>query len=688
MYLFLMNRQNVVKKHNPIVTGIEKLSPLSIGNGEFGFSADFTGLQTFPEAYESPLSTQSNWGWHDSHGPDLYNDEDIDYKSFETYGRYVDYPMTTGESEKAYHWLRQNPHRLQLGRLSFRFLDVDGEEIIVDQVKCQQQKLDLWSGILHSHFLVDGTPVEVMTICHPENDVIAVKVVSPLIQEERLQVFVLFPAPDITHTNWSKATQLNFNQDERHTSEFSTETINAVCLKRKMDTDGYEMRWDWNAGEFNQTANHEFTLTPDKHISSFDFTVSFSKERPVHLKVNDVIENSERHWKSFWENGGFVSFEGSTDPRAHELERRVVLSQYLTAIHSGGSLPPQETGYMYNSWFGKFHLEMHWWHAAHFPLWGRTEMLQKSMDWYSKILPEAKRIAHNQGYEGARWPNMVGFKGKQSPSGVAPGLIWQQPHPIVMAEQCYKNNPSDETLERFKDVVFESADFMVSFAHWNDSKKAYDLGPPLIPAQENHRMEESINPPYEVEYWKFGLEIAMEWAKRLNREIDPSWSKVAHTMAKPRHEDGVYLAHENAINTFTEKNYDHPSMVGALGILPGTLIDKEVMRTTLKKVDEVWDWESAWGWDFPMCAMTAARLGERDMAVDFLLSDATKNTYLTNGHNYQRPGLTAYLPGNGGLLTAVAMMVSGWEGSSDKDCPGFPKDGSWTVNWEGIRDWL
>ncbi|QYR19299.1 hypothetical protein KZ483_15270 [Paenibacillus sp. sptzw28] len=40
-----------------------------------------------------------------------------------------------------------------------------------------------------------------------------------------------------------------------------------------------------------------------------------------------------------------------------------------------------------------------------------------------------------------------------------------------------------------------------------------------------------------------------------------------------------------------------------------------------------------------------------------------ENTYLTNGHNYQRPGLTAYLPGNGGLLTAAAMMACGWKGS-------------------------
>jgi protein-glucosylgalactosylhydroxylysine glucosidase len=65
--------------------------------------------------------------------------------------------------------------------------------------------------------------------------------------------------------------------------------------------------------------------------------------------------------------------------------------------------------------------------------------------------------------------------------------------------------------------------------------------------------------------------------------------------------------------------------------------------------------------------------------------EATKNTYLVNGHNYQRPGLTAYLPGNGGVLTAVAMMVCGWKDGSNHRCPGFPQDGSWSVKWEGLH---
>ncbi|MBD4633035.1 hypothetical protein GUG51_20745, partial [Xanthomonas citri pv. citri] len=66
---------------------------------------------------------------------------------------------------------------------------------------------------------------------------------------------------------------------------------------------------------------------------------------------------SADYWKNFWSNGGVVDFSNCTDPRAAELERRVVLSQYLLATNCAGTTPPQETGLTYNSWFGKFHME-------------------------------------------------------------------------------------------------------------------------------------------------------------------------------------------------------------------------------------------------------------------------------------------------------------------------------------------
>ena len=152
-------------------------------------------------------------------------------------------------------------------------------------------------------------------------------------------------------------------------------------------------------------------------------------------------------------NGGMIEFQGSTDVRANELERRVVLSQYLMAVQCSGSLPPQETGLTFNSWYGKFHLEMHWWHGVHFPLWGRTELFEKSMWWYHSILPEAKKRALFQGYKGARWPKMVSQEGVDSPSQIGPLLIWQQPHPIYYAELLYRSHPTRSTLENYKDIV-------------------------------------------------------------------------------------------------------------------------------------------------------------------------------------------------------------------------------------------
>jgi hypothetical protein len=39
------------------------MNPLSVGNGEFAFTADITGLQTFAEEYGRgmPLGTMAQW---------------------------------------------------------------------------------------------------------------------------------------------------------------------------------------------------------------------------------------------------------------------------------------------------------------------------------------------------------------------------------------------------------------------------------------------------------------------------------------------------------------------------------------------------------------------------------------------------------------------------------------------------
>jgi hypothetical protein len=158
------------------------------------------------------------------------------------------------------------------------------------------------------------------------------------------------------------------------------------------------------------------------------FTAYAGRSSGSPVSVDATFAASARHWSEFWSTGAAIDLAANS-----ELERRVVLSQYLTSIQCAGSLPPQETGLTCNSWFGKFHLEMHFWHAAHFAHWKRPALLQRSLDYYMSILPSAREKARSQGYKGARWPKMTDPSGTDSPSSIGPLLIWQQPHPIVLA---------------------------------------------------------------------------------------------------------------------------------------------------------------------------------------------------------------------------------------------------------------
>ncbi len=281
---------------------------------------------------------------------------------------------------------------------------------------------------------------------------------------------------------------------------------------------------------------------------------------------------------------------------------------------------------------------------------------------------------------------MVGPEGRDSPSAIGTLLIWQQPHAMVMAEMCYLAHPSRATLEKYKNIVFESAEFMASFAFFEETRSRYVLGPPVIPAQENHPPRETWNPTFELAYWIHGLRIAQQWRERLGMKRDERFERVINGMSKLPVGDGVYLAHENCPQTYSQRNYDHPSMLAALGVLPGDAADRVIMRRTLERVFREWQWDKTWGWDYPMTAMTAARLGEPKLAVQALLMETEKNRYLPNGHNWQRENLPCYLPGNGGLLYVVAMMAGGWRGSSGSHAPGFPDDGLWSVRSEGLND--
>lgn len=689
-----IDRSALVKRHNPVLSAMDPSSPLQVGNGEFAFTCDITGLQTFAESYEHgmPLGTQSQWGWHSFPNPHDYKLQDV-LSLYDSHGREVSYPDAHGSESFANRsnftdplkeeatWLYTNPQRLHLGRIGLALRHVGGGGASPADLTSPSQELDLWSGTLTSEFHFEGKTVRVTTVCHPERDLLAIRVRSPLVAARQIGISLAFPyaSADFMKT-------VDWDSPDRHQTNV-TKAEGGADFERILDATTYWVRASWLPGSsLATTAPHHFEMfSPDRN--QLELVVEFSPTKVAEIGPSfaDVQKASSDHWQHFWSDGGAIDLSASADPRAEELERRIVLSQYLTAVNCAGTTPPQETGLVTNSWCGKFHLEMHWWHAAHFVPWGRAELLARSLPWYASILPRAQETARRQGYRGARWPKQVGPDGRDAPSNISPFLIWQQPHPIYYAELLYRAHPVRTTLEQYREMVHETAEFMASYAWWEAEANRYVLGPPLIPAQESYSRDRArvIDPTFELAYWQWALGIAQKWRERLGEKRKPEWDKVIAKLSLPTVRAGAYAAIE--VEPYTLRT-DHPSMLMALGFLPETrLIDRETMRRTMHSVLAQWDWQSTWGWDYPVLAMTAARLGEPEKAVDALLMDAPKNHYLPNGHNLQVPGrLPLYLPGNGGLLYATAMMAAGWEGAPRTSAPGFPADGRWSVRCEDL----
>jgi len=684
-----IDRHALVTRHNVELKNFDANNPLSVGNGEFCFTVDATGLQTFPEAFTNtiPLATLSDWGWHTSPNTNGWSIDTFQFKEFTNLnGRLVPYAdVPKNKMTPEITWLRANPHRLHLGQIGFVLKHADGSLAQTNDLTDISQTLDLWDGEIISHFKFDGQPVDVETVCDPKSDAIAVNVKSPLLKSQRLAIQIHFPygTGDVKTADWS--------QPDAHETTLDQQEPDSARFTRKLDNDVYFAAAKWTEGtKLVRAGEHQFQFVSNGKIEDMALVCVFSPTNLLSELVplfDQVKSASQPHWNHFWQTGGAIDLSGSKDPRWFELERRIVLSQYLTAIQDAGKNPPQETGLTYNTWEGKFHLEMHFWHEAQFALWNRLPLLENSLDYYQRILPRAEGTAQKQGFAGARWPKMTSPSGAESPSPVGPFLVWQEPHPIFYAELCYRANTNQATLEKFKDIVFQTADFMASYATWDTNTSRYVLGPTLQTAQEIFPKDKTFNPTFELTYFRWALETAQQWRTRLGLPREKKWDDVLNGLAKPSIADGKYLFTETTPDSYTNPkwNADHPAVVGALSFVPGPGIDFATMQNTFDWVWKNWNWPDTWGWDYPMLAMTAARLGEPERAIDALLLDTPKNHYALNGHVYQRPGLTIYLPANGGLLYATALMAAGWDGAPKRNAPGFPNNGQWNVRWENLR---
>ncbi len=683
----IINRFDLVNRHNVIVKEIDPLAPLSVGNGDFAYTADVTGMQSLePYYYKNgiPLETLSTWAWHSFPNTDHLKLEDT-MKPSDFHGREIRY--ASQEKNAAGEYFRQNPHPVPLGQISL----VRGNDnpLEVDDISQVNQKLDLWKGLLSSSYEIDGQSVAVETVSSPDESTVAFSIQSSLLKEGKLKQAFRFPySYDLSVKNkppfdWDKASL--------HKTTIVSKGLNNVVLKRVIDTTVYYVIIHWKGrAKFELDGPHRFYLDA-KGSDSLQIVCRFS---PIRLKYDstafaEIKKSSAESWKQYWTKGGAVDFSGSRDPRAEELERRVVLSQYLMKVNYAGSFPPQETGLTHISWYGKHNSEVYWWHTAQFYQWNHTDLLEKSFNWYRQILPIALKEAEREGFEGARWPKMAGIDGRTSPGGINPFIIWNQPNPIYLAELIYRAHPDAETLKKYSGVVFESAKFLASYAFYDVKTDRYILGPPLKSVNEKTDENTTQNPTFELVQWYYGLKVAQDWRVRMGMSREVHWDEVLKKLSPPTIKDGKYLEMETDPDMYNRKGGFSSAMIMSLGYIPQTpLIDRHVMLNTFNTIYERNGLRSFVSWSLGKGAMTAARLGERNKAVDILCNALPGAVFLKNGHvqRAKEPlACPAYLPANSAFLAAVALMAAGWDSGPQTNAPGFPQDGNWNIKVENMN---
>lgn len=752
-----IDRQALVTRHN--IEWNDPKGQIPLGNGEFCFNADATGLQTFGG------NTMAHWGWHSFPLPNGWTPDRVPPTGTFQKGRLTEGDNFPAGTESLRTWMFDNPHRMNLAR--FRLNRTRGPELAPGDITAISRKLDLWSGIQTSQFELDGQPMRVETCVHPTLDAVAVRIESSLLKQGDLEVTLDFPYPNLQNGTWVG----DFDNDKAHTPQLTRKTGNRADFQRQVDDTRYSASLAWSpASDLKQPTEESRTAekleirkaeygSGDKWADVTGKVAACVKDNRVVLPVNfqslaadpapgqakglrviyalDGVENriempdnktlrlpieTGRHayrlqasntdtlefvcafsasdrspdlpsfsetrracaerWQSFWKTGGAVDLSGSKDPRWRELERRIVLSQYHLAAQSAGSYPSAEIGLMgLDPWRGQFHMEMTWWHLAHYALWDRWPLADKALGCYQRFLPVSRQLATQLGYAGAKWPKSVGPEGRSAPWVGNQVLLWKQPHPLFFAELEYRLRPTRATLEKWAEIVHETATHMADYPTRDEKTGRYSLAP-VMPPSEQGITRDTV---FDLAYWRWGLDEAQRWRERMGLPRKPKWDEVRRNLAPLPEKEGVFVHSAEWDDTYTKRAWEHPDPIGVLGMLPPLEgVDRETAHRTLLKIWETWDWKRCWGWDFPWVAMAAARMGEPRVAVEALLKEAgDKNRYDVRGINTGGP--CPYLPGNGGLLYAVAMMAAGWDGAPQKHAPGFPDDGSWVVKWEGLK---
>ena len=246
------------------------------------------------------------------------------------------------------------------------------------------------------------------------------------------------------------------------------------------------------------------------------------------------------------ENSGYTAAR-STSPAAAIARPRAGAPRRAVAVPHGDQqrrrLPPQEEGLFSNSWNGKFHLEMHAWHAAHFAVWGRPELLERSLPGISTQLPaaQARAKAHGCG-------RLVAQDGRARRAGEpeqgqslhhVAAAASDLPGGSALQGQAHARDageiPRDGLGDRgaARELAVHDRKARALRARSADDSRAGEF-----------RAAGTFNPTFELEYSRLGLAHRAGMARAAGNEEDRNGTRAVPPSKLPD-KDGIYLAAES-----------------------------------------------------------------------------------------------------------------------------------------------
>jgi hypothetical protein len=248
--------------------------------------------------------------------------------------------MPNPTEEDISNWLIENPQRLSVANIGLFF---GGGNITEDQLVEKSQDLDLWAGKVHSTFRYKGSEVSVQVWCHPTLPTVGIEIKSNLLESRNLGVFFDFPYSD---TSKFDAPYVGVWNDTLHNTVKLHSTSSTASFEHIIDSNINDIMAKWNteasvsgplpgSNKFVLNSSNSDTL---QLVVAFDATANSQYNLPSY---DSIVAASKEWWADYWVSGAFIDLSATKNANATELQRRIILSQYLVAVNEASHNPPQ-----------------------------------------------------------------------------------------------------------------------------------------------------------------------------------------------------------------------------------------------------------------------------------------------------------------------------------------------------------